>query len=267
MHNFLNINRIIKTTLITVIIIIAGCATKKPANPQDPFEAYNRAMFDFNRRIDKLTIKPVAEVYDAILPNPVKTGVSNFFDNLDETSTVANDLLQLKIGWAIADAWRFFFNTTLGIGGLFDVATHLRLKRREQDLGLTFARWGIKNSSYFVIPILGPSTIRDGIGLLIDYRFFTVYPYIHPWEAHLGLSGTNFIRLRVDLLPTDELIDQAFDPYVLVRNAYLQRREYLIEYDKIESDEDTYVEKSNSHFNSIVPTEEIKQQEKKNEIR
>ncbi len=266
MHKFLNLNRIAKTTLIISITIIASCTTKKPADPQDPFEVYNRAMFSFNRKIDKLTIKPVAEVYDAILPNPVKTGVSNFFDNLDETSTVANDLLQLKIGWAIADAWRCFFNTTLGIGGLFDVATHFRLKRREQDLGLTFARWGMKNSSYFVIPILGPSTLRDGIGLIIDYRFFTVYPYIHPWEAHLELSGTNFIRLRVNLLPTDGLIERAFDPYVLVRNAYLQRRKYLIEYEKvetIETDEDTYVEKSNSHFNSIVPTEETKQQESK----
>jgi phospholipid-binding lipoprotein MlaA len=263
MHKFLNINRIVKTILIIAIIITAGCAPKKPADHQDPFEAYNRAMFDFNRTIDKLTIKPVAEVYDAILPNPVKTGVSNFFDNLDETSTVANDLLQLKIGWAIADTWRFIFNSTLGIGGLFDVATHFRLKRREQDLGLTFARWGMKNSSYFVIPILGPSTIRDGIGLLIDYRYLMVYSYVHPWEAELGLSGTNFIRLRVDLLPTDELIERAFDPYILVRNAYLQRRKYLIGYEKIETDEDTYVEKSNSHFNSIVPTEEIKQQENK----
>lgn len=264
MHKFLNINRIVKTTLIIVIIIIAGCATKKPADPQDPLEAYNRAMFDFNRRIDKLTIKPVAEIYDAILPNPVKTGVSNFFDNLDETSTVANDLLQLKIGWAIADAWRFFFNTTLGVGGLFDVATHLRLKRREQDLGLTFARWGIKNSSYFVIPILGPSTIRDGVGLLIDYQFLTIYPYIHPWEARLGLLSVDFLRLRVDLLSADELIDQAFDPYILVRNAYLQRREFLIKHGKIEDGEDTYIEDADVEKNT-----EIKQQqeEKKNEIR
>jgi len=239
-----------KILIIITAIIIAGCATKTPDNPQDPFETYNRAMFGFNRSIDKWIIIPVAEVYDTILPNPAKTGVSNFFDNVMESSRIANDVLQFQIGWAIADTWRLIFNSTIGIGGLFDVATHFGLEKRTQDLGLTFAKWGAKNSPYFVIPILGPSTIRDGVGLFLDY-WVTPYPYIDPWYLRWGLLSLHYVTIRADMLPTEDLINEAFDPYVFVRDAYLQRRAYLIEGAKEE--EDTYVAGSEEQKPEATP--------------
>ncbi|MCK4609323.1 MAG: VacJ family lipoprotein [Gammaproteobacteria bacterium] len=215
--------------LASTVFIITGCATKKPANPADPYEAYNRAMFSFNSTVDKYAVIPVAKTYDFILPGPAKTGVSNFFGNLDELPNITNDLLQAKPGWAIADLWRLFFNSTLGIGGLFDVATPFGLKKRTQDLGLTFAKWGAKDSPFIVLPLLGPSTIRDSVGLLTQYKLLTVYPYLHNWQVSWSLISLEYIDTRADLLPADKLIQQSFDPYVFVRSAYLQHRTHQID--------------------------------------
>ena len=229
--------------LIGILLIITGCATKKPADPQDPYESYNRAMFKFNEAVDAVTFKPIAEVYDAVLPNPVKKGIGNAYANVDEVPAIANDVLQARVGWAIADFWRLVFNSTLGVGGLFDVATHFGLKKHRQDLGLTFARWGVKNSPYFVIPLLGPSTIRDGVARFVNYKFFTVYPYLDPAALRWGLYAGDIVNTRAELLPTDKLVKQAFDPYVFVRNAYLQHREHLIDPEQKEA-ADTYIEEA-----------------------
>ena len=243
------IRKLIKHLLLFLaVIVIAGCATtKEAANPQDPFETYNRAMFTFNTGVDKVIIRPVAKVYDTILPSPVKTGVDNFFSNLNEIPTVVNNLLQLDIGHALAASWRLFFNTTIGIGGLFDVATPFGLEKRRVDLGMTFTKWGA-NTPYLVLPILGPSTVGDTVGLLAQYELFTVYPYIYPWYLRWSMLSLYFIEIRQQLLPTDKLVDEAFDPYVFVRDAYLQHRKHMMNHDEEADDllDDTFVEPTQS---------------------
>lgn len=228
------------------MIIITGCAAKKPANPDDPYESYNRAMFKFNDVVDSVTLKPIAKVYDKVLPNFVKKRVVNAYSNIGEVPTIINDVLQARAGWAIADFWRLLFNTTLGVGGLFDVATHFGLKRHHQDLGLTFARWGVKHSPYFIVPFFGPYTVRDGVAQIINHAFFTVYPYIEPPGLRYSIWGADKVRSRAELLPTDKLIKEAFDPYVFVRSAYLQHRNHLIT-EENGGAEDTFVEEDAEH--------------------
>lgn len=220
-----------KILVFITIVLLAGCATENPT-PGDPLERYNRGMYAFNKTVDKYAIKPVAEVYNAVLPNPVLKGIGNAFDNITEIPSFINNVLQFRFGNAVITFWRFTINSTIGIGGLFDVATHFGLKEQYQDLGLTFARWGVK-SPYFVLPILGPSTISDTVGLAGNY-FFTIYPYITTKFIPYGLITLDFIRLRADLLPTDNLVDESFDPYVFVRDAYTQRRAYLLNPEKSE---------------------------------
>lgn len=207
---------------------LTGCA-KKPTNAAvDPYENFNRVVFAFNQDIDHLIYRPVAKVYKTILPPPLRTNISNVFDNIEELTTMPNDLLQGKVKYVFLDFWRFVINTTIGIGGMFDVATHLGLKRHYNDFGMTFAYWsGKQNSPYLQIPFLGPSTFRDGFGLAFDYAV-SPYPYVRPtgWNyyAHaVGLTST-----RANLLQTDQLVDNAFDPYIFVRNAYLQHRNATI---------------------------------------
>ncbi|MBN2690034.1 MAG: VacJ family lipoprotein [Gammaproteobacteria bacterium] len=238
----------LKKILVTLISLttLAGCANK-PDNQLDPYEGYNRAMFKFNHDIDYITLRPVASVYDAIVPNPVKEGVTNFFDNLDMIPTVANDILQTKFQYAIADTCRFLVNSTIGLFGLFDMAKHINLPPHHETLGLTFAHWGAKNSPYFVIPLLGPSTIRDTVAYPINYRFLTVYPRIHSQTLAYGLLATRYVDLRAQLLPADKLVDEAFDPYIFVRDAYLQRQQKLIKQSDKEEALDTYVEELIEH--------------------
>lgn len=234
---------ITQLVLIIFIITMVGCSTSTPPNPQDPYESYNRAMFAFNRVADKYAIRPIAKTYDFILPDPVKTGIGNVFSNLGQIPDIGNDLLQLKIGWAIADIWRFAINSTVGLGGLIDVATPFGLKKRHQDLGMTFAKWGAHDSPYFVIPILGPATVRDSVGLFANYELMTVYPHIKPYPVRWGLVSLYFIHTRHEFLKADHLIDEAIDPYVFVRDAFLQRREYLIDKNEgkaTKDEEDTF---------------------------
>jgi phospholipid-binding lipoprotein MlaA len=193
----------------------------------DPYEKFNRKIFSFNRGIDKVVLRPIAKVYDTVLPNPIQKGIHNFFSNINDVPTLACDLLQLEFKDALSDTSRMLVNSTVGLGGLIDMGTPLDLPKHHRDLGLTFARWGAKDSPYFVIPFLGPSTIRDFVALPIEYEFLTIWPYVEQKDLRYGLLGLDIIRIRDELLPTDKVIDQAFDPYVAVRNAYLQRRAYL----------------------------------------
>lgn len=226
-----------------------------PQPVDDPFETYNRFMFSFNRFFDKFIVKPVAEVYSAILPNPAKKGVSNFFSNLDMVPTIANDIMQLRLYDTLSDTWRLFFNSTLGIGGLFDVATPMGLPLHEEDFGLTLARWGYTDSAYFVFPFLGPRTVRDALGVPVYFMYTSVYPYIHPATTRNALLITYAISKRSDLLSLEGVAEQiAFDRYTFERNVYLQRRAYQIqqnklplpqergkEHEKTEIDADTYI--------------------------
>ncbi len=212
------------------VSFMTGCASiKNRTHPNDPLENVNRVTYTFNDKLDKMVLKPVAVGYDTVLPKFVKKRISNFFINFGEIPTMANDLLQGQLSYALNDFWRLFFNSTVGIAGLFDVATLLKLENRYNDFGITLAKWGWKNSAYFVIPFIGPSTIRDSIGLLVGLRYLTIWPYIEPASLRNGLFGLAIVSLRASLLDTEGVMQQAaLDPYVFLRNVYLQKRTSLI---------------------------------------
>lgn len=191
----------------------------------DPYETYNRHMYAFNDQIDRAILKPVAKAYNFVLPSFVRTGIDNFFSNLDEVPSIINDLLQAEFYHATSDTWRFAINSTFGIGGFFDPASKIGLEEHYNDLGLTFAKWGYESSSYFVLPILGPRTVRDSLGVGGDFFALSVYPYIVNRPVRFGLVTLWLIEYRAQLLQFDSTINAlAFDPYVFQRNAYLQHR-------------------------------------------
>lgn len=219
--------------LASLVFILTSCATNTlPANQQDPYEHFNRKVFAFNNALDRAFFRPVAKVYDKVLPSPVKKGVYNFFNNIGDVTSAANEVLQLDFSQAIADLARVTINTIVGVGGLFDVATRLGLERDVEDFGMTLAHWGAKNTPYLVLPFLGPATIRDAVGLPINYLFLSPWGYIQSSEVQYTLAGLYYVQRRASLLIGDAVIDQAFDPYVFMRDAYLQRREFLIKENK-----------------------------------
>lgn len=207
--------------------VLAGCATS--GNPKDPIEGYNRAMFSFNETVDKAVIKPVAQGYNYVTPQPVQTGVSNFFGNLADIWTSVNNLLQGKPGDALSDAGRVLINSTVGILGLFDVATPMGLEKHEEDFGQTLGRWGVGDGAYVVLPILGPRTVRDTVGLAADIYTDPV----RDADAHRGYRNTAIalraIDTRADLLKAEDALEAAaLDKYAYVRDAYLQHRRSAI---------------------------------------
>ncbi|MGC4404889.1 MlaA family lipoprotein [Methyloversatilis sp. MC4-4] len=221
----LNIRSVLAATAAAALF--TGCATS--GNPKDPIEGYNRAMFSFNETVDKAVIKPVAQGYDFVVPDPVQTGVSNFFANIADLWTGVNNLLQGKPVDALSDAGRVLVNSTLGILGLFDVATPMGLEKHEEDFGQTLGRWGVGDGAYVVLPILGPRTVRDTVGLAADI-------YVDPVrdaDAHRGYRNTAIalraIDTRANLLKAEDALEAAaIDKYAYVRDAYLQHRRSAI---------------------------------------
>lgn len=198
-------------------------------NIADPLESYNRWMTRVNDHLDKLIAKPLARFYINIIPQPIQTGVNNAYSNLDYIPTIANDILQASLYQATSDSWRFIINSTLGVVGIFDVASHMGLADNHQTFGLTLATWGWDNSSYFVIPILGPSTIRDAGGKPVTL-LTSIYPFMNSTTAEWGLYAGSLLNRRVQMLKYQGVMDQAsLDRYTFLRNAYLQRQRYLIE--------------------------------------
>ena len=191
----------------------------------DPWEGFNRKVFAFNDGLDRILLKPVAKGYRAITPEPVDKGVTNFFSNLGEIGNVINSLLQGELIQAGKGTTRFVVNSTLGIGGLFDVANRMGVKESEEDFGMTLAKWGVDAGPYVVLPLLGPSTVRDGIGEVPDY-FMNPIIYLDDTPVELSLWALSVIDLRADLLDVDELVSG--DRYVFIRDAYLQRRRFLV---------------------------------------
>jgi phospholipid-binding lipoprotein MlaA len=208
-------------------LVLAGCASKG-TSPADPYESFNRKVYKFNTVFDNVFLKPPAKVYKAVLPGFVRKGVNNFYNNLDLIPTVGNDLLQAQGKWAIRDTWRFAINSTLGIGGILDVAQKFGLQPHSNDLGLTLAKWGDKKSPYLVLPFLGPSTIRDGAGWLFQFALYSPYVYINEDAVVYGLLALRYVDLRAQLLDTEPLMNEALDKYSFMRDAYLQHRNYLI---------------------------------------
>lgn len=199
----------------------------------DPWEGFNRAVFSFNDTLDRYLLKPVAKGYVYVTPTPVRTGVSNFFNNVGEVRTVFNDLLQAKFKQAGLDSTRFLINTTVGIVGLVDVGSRIGLARNDEDFGQTLGYWGMESGPYLMLPFLGPSTVRDTAGLVPDY-FISPMDNIENDTVRYSLRGLQLVDLRSSLLEAEKLI--AGDRYTFFREAYLQRRNFLVRDGVMEDD-------------------------------
>jgi len=208
------------------VALLAGCASS--GNPKDPIEGFNRAMFAFNEGLDSVIVKPVAKGYDAVLPSPIRTGVTNFFANIEDVFIGVNNLLQGKVPEAINDFGRVAINTTIGLLGVLDVASDAGLQKHEEDFGQTFGRWGVGNGAYVVIPVFGPRTARDTVGLVLDVATDPVAEH-RPKRTRDAALVLRMINDRANLLPADKVVEEAaLDKYSYMRDAYLQRRRNLI---------------------------------------
>jgi phospholipid-binding lipoprotein MlaA len=231
MNNNTQKGLIINTILFFFIILFTTTSSMAAASTsseeEDSYEGFNRVVFNFNDRVDIVILKPIATFYNLIIPKPLNQGIHNFFNNLGNFPTLANDILQANFYQAASDFWRLGINSTVGLGGFFDVAARLQLQPYTNDFGLTLARWGYKNSNYLVLPFFGPSSIRDGIGIPVDYFAFSVYPYVYPDSARYGLYGLGIIDRRARLLQFQPVMEEAaIDKYIFVRNAYRQHRAF-----------------------------------------
>ena len=235
-------------TSIAATVSLTGCV-HQGTNPADPYEHFNRKVHSFNMAADKVVLKPVALIYKTLIPGFIRKGINNAFNNLDMVPSVANDVLQAEGKWAIKDTWRFAINSTLGIGGLFDVADKMGLPPHYNDLGLTFAKWGDKNSPYLEIPLLGPSTIRDGAGMFFQFALWTPYVYINEDAVAYSLAALRYIDLRTQLLDSERIMGEALDQYSFMRDAYLQHRTYQIS-GVNQNDGGLYVDDANEEVNT-----------------
>jgi len=242
---------VLKPLLGFCMLFLSGCVTVGP-NLDDPYEKINRKIYSFNSVFDKYILKPPAKLYAFAVPAPVRAGVNNVYNNINMFPTVANDLLQAEFQQAILDTWRFIINSSMGIAGIFDVASLCQLPLHENDLGITFAKWGDKHSPYIIIPFLGPSTIRDGFGLMFDYTFFTPYPYIHEDYIIESVLALRYIDLRSRMFDTDKLISQAPDPYAFMREAYLQHRNFLINGEQSIIPGELYVDEAEGEIEPVL---------------
>ncbi len=217
--------------MIAAIALLVGCASTQELSGDntDALESYNRAMFAFNDAVDKAIFKPVAKVYRRVLPEPVTTSIGNFFSNLNDVVVLVNDLLQFKLHLAAMDSSRIVFNTTFGMAGFFDVASHMELPKHNEDFGQTLGYWGIGDGYYLVLPLLGPSTVRDSIGLVGNFFTNPITWATDSDAVAWGLWGLDLINRRSSLLRIERaLADEQIDPYSFQRGAYLQQRRNLV---------------------------------------
>lgn len=219
-----NLGRLLAVLLLAVSA--AACASSNGAGEySDPFEPFNRKVHGFNTGLDEAVIVPVSKGYRAITPNPVEAGVSNFFDNLSYPLTATNQLLQGKPGKGIEAVLRFGINTTIGIAGIFDVATPLGLEHQKEDFGQTFAKWGFASGPYIVVPLRGGMTLRDAAGGVAGIPLNPVY-YVEDADTATGLRVLSVVDRSASLLDERRLV--ARDSYLFQRDAYIQRRQYQI---------------------------------------
>lgn len=217
---------LIKILLSCLLVMLAtGCATLEN---KDPLETVNRGVYKFNDVADDAVFKPVAKAYKAITPSPIRKGINNFFSNLTSLTTVLNDILQLKFAHAFTDAGRFVINSTFGLAGFIDVASMDNIPRHTEDFGQTLGHWGVDNGPYLVLPFLGPSTLRDTTGLVVDTATSDPITYTHnigEIRLHNQLRAMQFLDKRTELLDAKDIADDAsLDAYAFTRDAYLQRR-------------------------------------------
>jgi phospholipid-binding lipoprotein MlaA len=209
-------------SVLALTFALVGCATT--GNSNDPFEGYNRAMYTFNDKLDKVALKPAASAYQTVTPSIVQTGIGNFFGNLGDVWTAVNNLLQGKGADGMSDVMRVVINSTLGLGGLIDIGTEAGFQKHREDFGQTLGKWGVKPGPYIVLPLLGPSTLRDTVALPLDFKA-DLWLYADPVRVRNTGSVVRLIDKRASLLDAGNLIeDAALDPYQFVRDGYLQRR-------------------------------------------
>jgi phospholipid-binding lipoprotein MlaA len=210
-----------------VFLAASGCAST-PGVPNDPFEDFNRSIFSFNEAVDAALLKPVATGYEKVVPQFMRTGVDNFFANLNDAWSAVNLVLQAKPLAGLETGMRFVFNSTFGIGGLIDIAGDIGMERRNEDFGQTLGWWGVGPGPYLVLPILGPSTVRDGASLVADFQ---VAPssWFENSSTQWGLAILQLISTRARLLSVTRTIDDiALDKYLLIRDGFLVRRRNLV---------------------------------------
>lgn len=208
-----------------IMLGLANLAFATTVAERDPLEAFNRVVFTFNDTLDYYLLKPVATGYDKVMPDPLQDGVTNFFNNIGEVKTIINDLFQLKFQQAGLDSTRFLVNTTVGMFGFIDIGSRIGLDKHDEDFGQTLGYWGLGSGPYLVLPFLGPNTLRDTAGMVPDY-------YISPYQTldhdltRYSLRALDVVDLRAGFLQAEKLI--AGDRYSFFRDAYLQRRDFLV---------------------------------------
>lgn len=206
---------------------MTGCATN--GDPNDPLEPMNRGIHSFNEAVDKAVIKPVAQGYDAVMPGPVKTGVRNFFSNLNDVTVLANDILQLKLEQGTSDFLRVAFNSTFGLFGLLDISSEMGLRKHDEDFGQTLGRWGVGTGPYLVLPFLGPSDFRDTVGYVVDTEYTDLVRLHEDVPTRNPTLALRIVSRRADLLEAKEAVDKAaLDGYEFMRDFYLERRKGLV---------------------------------------
>ncbi|MDB5776693.1 MAG: transporter [Herbaspirillum sp.] len=219
-----------KTRIAMLILaggFLGGCATAQ--NPNDPLEGFNRAIFTFNDTLDRAAVKPVAQAYSTVVPSFVQTGIGNFFGNLGDVWSAVNQLLQGNGADGVSDILRVAVNTTFGLGGLLDIGTEARLPSRKADFGQTLGVWGVGSGPYLVLPVFGPSNIRDSVALVAD-QYGDLWSYKYPVRWRNVGYGVRLIDRRAQLLNAGNLLDDAaLDKYQFMRDAYIQRRASQIE--------------------------------------
>lgn len=214
----------IRIIIVIIAVALTGCSSTRAKNPADPLESINRGIYKFNDTVDKNVIKPVAQGYKAVMPTVGRVMVSNFFSNLDDVVVTANDLLQFKLVQGFSDGMRFVVNTTVGVFGLIDVASTGGLQKHNEDFGQTLGKWGVGNGPYLVLPILGPSTLRDTAGLYADGYTSPMYQ-MNDMGARNQAYLTRGINRRSEFLDQEKVLDEAMiDPYTFMRDAYLLHR-------------------------------------------
>ncbi len=237
--------------------LLAGCATTRMGTPGDPLERMNRATYRFNDAVDRGVLKPVATGYRNHVPQLVRTGVDNFLQNLAFPTTIVNDLLQFKIKDTLIDLGRFAVNTTLGIGGLLDPASHFGIPRNDEDFGQTLGRWGLPAGPYLVLPLLGPSSLRDAPSLYADAQTDLRIALDLDSTTEWSLVGISLVNRRAELLPFDASFDSAYDRYAFIRDAWLQRREYQVRDGEVSPDippEELEVPEDPAETDNAAPT-------------
>ncbi|NIP18090.1 MAG: VacJ family lipoprotein [Xanthomonadales bacterium] len=216
--------------IIALFVLLSGCAGTQSRDTDqkvDPWEGFNRKVHSFNMTLDRYVARPLAVAYDRVMPDPAQRGVANFFRNLDYPVTFINQLLQGKFREGGISTGRFLVNSTIGVLGLFDVATRMGIPDYDEDFGQTLAKWGYEESRYLVLPLFGPSTVRDGMGRSI-YGYYHPVSYVAREDEWYTPMVVDLVQTRAAFLSQDEMLEESFDPYTLIRDSWLQNRTFKI---------------------------------------